>query len=755
MRKTALFFFFLIFTFSEGMTLLAESTATVLSVRGRAQVRAEGAEEWQAIVRETVIRENDSIRTGSDTYLELDLDGAGKVTIISPAVIKFKTFNKTISGSPQIGLRISSGKYRFVIDKEKNPVFVAETKDARLAVKGTDFLLDAGLEKSGLYVLTGLVSLNNVFQTGTPVDVPPGQFSEVSRDLSPTKTAAIPEGIYREWNLPMPPIAKVSDDLVIPKSNTGGAAANTNVVPPAASNLAASNTSASNKNTTNTNAKPKPVFEKEPIEPIFPPFPWKFTMKNQLQLGYVFEPTNKSPYGYTTVSIAGLSLSNFNHWLSLTWIPEFNYGPFGIGLYLPVTFGARDQFYLPTMWYNASEWDFQSGDSDLLVKIAFLQFKIWRFSFRYGGFPSLTWGSGHLLNEFNNMMDFPTKRVNGLLLGYEDPNWGMKAQFFNGDLSQQLIGGARFEVKPVRMFTPPSKRKDPSLFGGLTVGFSYVNLDSPIKASLTNFMPSYFTTNNADGTTATNVSNATTNASAYSNLISYSNITHSIDGVGMDVTLPIGNDFFSITPFLNWGSIAYHSNTVSSVIGPGFSAGARGNLTLIKFRADAYYNFNGFVPGYFDSFNLYDGQRVDKIIDLLQNTNTNNVGFLASAGVNFGKVGFLQATFEEYYEATTLARVRNKLQAELVINKGVIKFGYGRAYYIRKNFLLTDLTANLFDASTLVGAEAHIKILGPLELIAQYTLSFANGTSQPTGNLDVRVSFDFNALAPPTAPKTP
>lgn len=740
MRKSALLLFLSIFLVSEGLSLYAESTATVISVRGRAQVRGEEADEWQAIVRETIIRENDSIRTGSDTYLELDLGGAARVTIISPAVIKLKTFNKNFAGNPQIGLRISSGKYRFVVDKNQSPVFVAETKDARLAVKGTDFLLDAGVEKSGVYVLSGLVSLNNVFQTGTPIDIPPGLFAEVSRDASPGKTEPIPEAVYREWNLPMPPVAKTSSDLVIPKESSNASSSNTTPVSLATNasptNLAATNQSKTN--TASTNQKPKPVIEKDEPDPIFPPFPWKFEMKNQLGLSYFMEPTNKSPYGYTTFSVGGLALSNFNHWLTLTWIPEFRYGPFAIGLYLPITFGARDQFYLPTQWYNTSEWDFNSYN-DVLVKLAFFEFKIWRFSFRYGGFPGLTWGSGYILNGFNNMIDFPTKKVNGLLLGYEDKKWGLNAYFFNGDLSQKLIGGARVEVQPVRLFSTPSQRKNLGLLGSLTLGASYVNLDQPAKEGLTN---SLFDTNQS-----------------YSNLLSlayastFTNATHNLDGFGLDLTLPIGKDPFTIIPYLNFGTLGFHLSNTNVLFGPGLAAGVRGDLAILKYRGELYYNSQGFTPGMFDTFSIYDGPRAQKIGDLFLNA-TNSVGALLSVGANFGKLGYIQASFEEYYNATDLSWIRNQLSAEITLKKGAIKYGWGRAYYQRRNFTLTELTTNLFTASTLVGAEAHIKVLGPIELILLYTLSFADSTSQPTGNFSVTVNMDFNA-APAAAGAAP
>lgn len=688
-----------------------ELSATVIAVRGRAQYRPAGEGEWSTIVRETLIREDDSLRTGLDTYLELDMGGSARVSVLKPSVLRLKVFRRTATNLA-IGLRITDGRFRILVDPSKAPFFVAETKDGRVATAGGDFLLDAAVDKTSVHTLAGLVNFNNTFQTGEPVLVPVGHSSSVIRSTDPPSAGMTPLAVYQEWNIPAPTGAVHPDFLLSP----------TNERPPLVNReeeakvaAAARSNEAKATNAQRPRRGPPPVV-KRPSDPLFPPMPWKFQFRNSLQLGIFQEPgdTNGPNYGYP-FQLATINVPHCGIWGTITWVPEISWGPFGIGLYLPVIFGVRDQFYLSTNFYNASDWDFNTAE-DVLNKLVYLQMSIWRFTARYGGIPDLTWGGGHLLDGYNNMLEFPVKQVKGLVVSYKDRWLGIGGTFFTGDLSQKLLYGARLDWYPFQSFAPPERKDKLGAAGRFAMGFNWLLMDTPIKPTLTNSHP----------------------------LAAYSNTNNSVDGYGLDMSLPLGKGAVRFNPFLSASMLDVRLGTNLWALGPGFAAGLKGELGLFRFRGEGYYNLNGFQARAFNPYNNYDWQRADEVSNLVANRATNSLGWGAELGINFGKAGSFTANFEAFYDTQTLVQQRNQVKVQLSLYKGAIKGFYANAFYIRQNVTLGGLVSNFIDANTLMGAEAHLAILGPMELMARYSLSFPNGASTPQGTLQVSLNFDFN-----------
>ncbi len=697
------------------------------SLRGRVQWKSAGDEEWKSLDRDSKLTEDDQVRTGADSFLELDLSGVAQILMLKPSVLRLKAIHLDEKGIFQIGLRAMTGRYRMIVDPSKKPNVVVETKDGRVSVRGTDFLLDAGLEKSSVYTLNGLVAFNSVFQTGEPVLVPAGKFSEVSRVTSPTMASPTPLSVYQEWNVPAPIVSDAKhEDLVLPNSNESAKAlvVKNDKVLPVSNAVVKTETNLSPTNLSNAVAKVE--FEKEEDDPIFPKWPWEFKFKNGLTFGYFGEPGSASSnpnYGYT-LTAGGLSIANFGHWAKLVWSPELTFGPLTMGFYFPIIFGARDQFYLPTKWYNANEWDFQAGDNDLLNKIVFIDLSIWRFNLRYGGIPGITWGSGFILNGYNNMVDFPNKRVSGLRVKYLQPKAGFNAELFSADLTTKLLAGLRIDWQPLKMFTPPSKRGGLGLLGELTLGANYVLLDQPLNASLSNYV--------------------------YTNLSALTNTTNSLDGFGLDLTLPLGKDPLTFKPYLNWGILDFRSAANTITFGSGFSAGASGKALIFNYLAEGYYNLSGFQPNYFDSFENYSFQRTDKISNLLVNQASNSLGYQASLGATFGKVLTLKAGYEAYFNAVTYEYLRNKVYFDVSLEKGALKGIYGKIYYLRRNVVYSEFIKNIFDQTTLAGADVHWQIFSIMELLFKLQLSFTGTSSTPTWTTTV----DLNFAAPEAAKST-
>lgn len=705
--------------------------ASILAVRGRAQFHPPGEGEWSTIVRETLLQEDDTIRTGSDTYLELDL-GDAKVAMLSPGVLRLKVFRQTPSNHV-IGLRIQNGRYRIQVDGRSSPFFVAETADARIGVKGTDFLVDATATGTKLHVLSGLVTFNNTFQTGEPVKVPAGHSSEVSRGSDPRTPAMTGMATYSEWNVPAP-VAYTHPDLVLNPTNTVWAPVTGRETNRLAENAAAqADQKASEKKAaakSNAQAKAAAARGGGATDPILPPMPWAFQFRHSLQLGVFTEPgdTNTvSNYGYT-LQVPGITLPHTGIWGTLTWLPELSWGPFAVGLYIPIIFGVRDQFYLTENWYNKSDWDFSKAEN-LFNKIVYVQASIWRFTARYGGIPGLTWGGGHLLDGYNNMLEFPLVRVNGLVASYEDRHLGIAARWWTGDVSKKLIWGARAEWNPFMTFAKPEERKDRGILSNFAIGGGYLLMDSPLSTGLTNTHP----------------------------LASWSNTNHSLDGFGVDVVMPLGRDQLSAYPYLSASFQDVRMGTNLVTLGPGYAAGVKGQAFFITYRAEYYYNLAGYQPRAFNPWVNYAFQRADLISNLLANQNTTNVGFAAELGLQIGNLASVRASFEQYYKPVTFDIVRNEIMAELAMKKGALKGFWASAFYRRRNVTLESFIAQPVDAQTLIGAEAHLTLFGPVEAVGRYSMSFPTGSTTPQGTFQFNIVFDLNPTNTglPEAPAVP
>jgi len=478
-------FICLLFTSLMGCLWAEQISTHVIDVKGRAQFRKEGGRVWEPLIRQTKIIEGFTIRTGHNALLEIIIEGIGRIFLQDASVLKFKRLRIDREKNPQIFLRLMSGKFRASLGVTfPYPFFLVESAHGRAEVKGTDFILEAGRKDTKFYVLEGKVEINNIFNAGPPLVLTGDTFSSVKKDGKPSPPAVIPDSVYKEWDIhfktpiegaiDQPDPATMHADLI-----TKDMIAEKETLPKPEEKIPPGEI-------------PKEAPKKEDKKEA-PKEGWKFSIKHRLKTGYFKEPgnTNSPNYGYTA-RFGKNSWENSPHWLNFTYMPEFKYGPFGLGLYLPIYIGFRDKWFRPKNYYNWNEYNFEKKGADwihdFIVKIVFFEFQVWRFAFRIGGLDNVTYGSGFILNGFSNMLGFPSLRVNGLVLSYLDDVHAFNISYFNGDLSSRLLSGWRFNIFPIKTFGWSESK----LWQKLSLGISLVIQDTPVKETVMGTHPLFY-----------------------------------------------------------------------------------------------------------------------------------------------------------------------------------------------------------------------------------------------------------------------
>lgn len=698
-------------------TLTSQNIPTrVNEIMGRGQYRETGTQAWKNIVKNTVLNEGVTIRTSRTAFVEIIIKDIGKVYLQKDCVLVLKRLRRSESGKVEILLRVMSGKIRASLDVSfPYPFFLVETGHGRASVKGTDFIIEANRSDFLLHVIDGEVEINNVFNAGEPKKITKGQSSHVTKSTSPSDPSPTINQVYQTWNILKQKEASTKinshSDLVLPNDIVEKEKA----LPPPSLPVPPPNS-----NTTpvlnNTNTKPNNNKRQRPDSGAIE---WSFKIKHSLKAGYFKD----SELGYQNNKFPK---KNLHHWLNFVYMPQIQFGPIHLGLYLPLYLGFRDEFYRPKKHYNWQEYNFQKTDGDwfkdLAIKVTSLGIKIWRFEFEIGGMNNLTYGSGYILNNFNNLLEFPNTRINGLQFTYLDEFRGLKGTFFIGDLSQNILTGFRFAINPVMTF---KKTDDKKIADRLEIGFSLVIEDKPVKDLVsTGHNLLYLQDTNTD---------------------------HSLTGFSFDTMLPFGKEKLSLSPYLNLGFLKFRQEANGVVsksnFGPGVSFGLKGGASLFTYRGEVYYNTKGFLPEYFDAYHIYPEKRADKLYKLLTLNKDDSLGWLLGIGLELKDTIVFSGSFREFFKKPSFSpviyhMVWNKLRIEFELKKGVVEKFYASAFYERNNIAGKRFFKEFLDSETLLGAEAHIILAGPMELIVRYRVTFGDdGTPAQTFNFDFALNF--------------
>ena len=467
--------------------------------------------------------------------------------------------------------------------------------------------------------------------------------------------------------------------------------------------------------------------------------------------------------------------------------PEINIWKFGLGLDLVLYIDNEGNI-------RTDEWDIANDPSMLVDKILFLRFgeksdPLW---IKYGSIEGMTLGYGGLMNNYSNMMEFPSVRRAGINTGFNIGPVG--GEFFLSNV-KDFSGGN--PLMGLRTSYTISKNFP------LTIGINYVwdsNMFSGMKDRDEDSYPDIFDdfpTNSmyaidtdgdgiadkdsleidvdGDGLTdilypgqfdwVTDTVYLDTNIITKATPFSLSENSAKASGWAIDIGYPIiNNKIFTLDIYSEFNSLNFPKATTTDSTfsrlernGTGFTVpGMRSSLFGMLNLSLEYRIINGsYLPGFFDQ--SYDLTRVvtnssgdSTIIEtkdmFMFNYNSNDYkssGYFGSASMDLFKL----AIFSASYANMVADNIEYKsFYSFLELNtENIPKISTAMAYYQRNN------DENPFDfenpsENTIMGYKIGYELSDGVSLIwdfRQYYRDDGTGTLEPVKQTQIETSFNF------------
>ncbi len=399
-------------------------------------------------------------------------------------------------------------------------------------------------------------------------------------------------------------------------------------------------------------------------------------------------------------------------WTKMLFTPKLKLGKVELALYLPIYYDASSEgggFLETSLWYNADEWDFKDlkdGIHDFLLKVLYVKIgkKGDKFHAQLGNIDDFTIGHGFLMNKYSNMENFPDIRRVGLIFDLNFKGWGIETMV--ADIYRADIVGTRFYIKP---------------FGGI-----FKNL--------------------AFGASAVADFNPDTNAKVFSAALDAEISLPSLGILTWKLFFDVAKNGFKVTDTYNGVSLAGTAVTNSAqnfdfADGTGVTYGVMGRMLFFNYRI-AYRNlYDGFIPEYFDS--RYESRRDIKVATLISGERADYKGWMIEMGVDLGKVGLIQANFQEYYGTVDGSDVtENKLYIIAQMNAGVIPKFHFSFEYERIDINFHELFNPFFGADTITTLKIYYEIGEGINAVATYRRFYdENGDHDESYGIETQFGF--------------
>ena len=691
----------------SGIDLL-HSQIDIVGINGKAQIVlvSKGEKNWKAVYNKISLFDRDKIRTGNHSSLKLR-SKSYNITVFEKSVVTLDKVSK--KGSNQTEIYIIKGRIRVkstaLVQEER--IFI-RTRNSEISPSGTDFVIDFnGIDNTTVYVFEGKVKAVNPNQLQKPVRISAYETSSIKGNGPPSSPAEIPDNILTLYNIP--PRPKVIQPASMPEPEIKKEPAKrwrTPINKPVKKEppKPAVKTELKPKPASKQEAKPKPKSKPKPQpkpKPQEKEEPWCKDPK--LEFKFNFDLNFNQFNGINTI---GLALS-----------PEFKYCRIGLGLYLPIYWIIEKYPYFSPRksWYNFKDWDFSSpADSahDLWIKISYISYgkKGDSLYIRIGGLSGVSFGNGYILNEYSNMLNFPTIRKSGLLFDFiYDKSIGIETIIGNLNQIRSLkLYGGRFFVFPFFF------NKELGILNKLQIGFTLMH-------------------------------------------DKFDEDDNRIINWGLDSTLPIAQGpIFSMKFGLDWATYSVKSSRLpekdnwTASGNSGFGAGFRGKLVFLKYKAEYRYLSDGYIPEYFDT--SYDVKRPDKFNELIKMytnpTLSSENGYLVQIGAVFAGAGEFGASFQEYYDENGNT-TDNKAKIYLTVKKGVIPKIYGTGSYIKYKVAgfsgERGLFGKLYTPNTILTFNGGVQLKSFIYVTISYkkTFKYVNGTLKGDETVTFGTSMGF------------
>lgn len=343
---------------------------------------------------------------------------------------------------------------------------------------------------------------------------------------------------------------------------------------------------------------------------------------------------------------------------SLSLLPEFSFGQFGIGFDLTLNysftegsdgdeFGLRDEDWVPQDGVNFLEL--------YLPKFRYVRYgrKGDPFYALLGSYSDARLGNGFLVSDYSNELFLPERRQFGFQLDFDGAGTG----FPYIGVESFVSNVASFDLFGTRLFTRPLADLQTGLLPQLQLGGTVVIDTNPAYHAEKNPDSPYFDGGEPEPSTPLPVVEDDDNVLAY----------------GFDITQPIlRRERLSLDGF---GDIAFQNEAVGGMVGAGGRA-----LGLLDYNAQLRILGDNFIPAYFDT--TYDLTRLERFA-VYQTEGTlieGYLGWFGQLGLNlFEELLLLQLSMSGPF--TTDTDVYPELEGVARINQGLIPFFSFEAFY--------------------------------------------------------------------------
>jgi len=376
-------------------------------------------------------------------------------------------------------------------------------------------------------------------------------------------------------------------------------------------------------------------------------------------------------------------------WTKMLLAPQIQLGKLTLAFYVPVYYDANEPIWETSRWYNADEYDFENfGDflHDLLLKFRFIQYgaKGEEVFVKVGSIDDFVIGHGFIMNNYNNMLQFPSIRKIGLQLDFDFGAVGFESMM--ADVHETKIFGGRAYVRPFTGFLDQ-----------LAFGLSYVT----------------------DIRTAPDINNYAT-----------------VFGTGIDFEFPLPSlGVLTWMVFADYATLGYKTTgTVGGKTdedigfngGHGWTYGLKGRILFFKYQL-AFRNLSGgFIPEYFDSY--YDVERQVRAETLIGANRSDFNGWLFETGFDLDTVGYVKLNFQEYYGMQGgVATTDNKLTFGAELKKGVVPKFHAMFLYERTHVIGSELFDSIFGDNTVTTLSVFYEVSDGVEIVGTYRRFYEKG----------------------------
>jgi hypothetical protein len=343
---------------------------------------------------------------------------------------------------------------------------------------------------------------------------------------------------------------------------------------------------------------------------------------------------------------------------SLSLLPEFSYGKFGLGFDLTLNYSFTAGSDGDELGLREEDWVPQDGVNFLelyLPKFRYIRYGLKGDPFYalLGSYSDARLGNGFLVSDYSNELFLPERRQFGFQLDFD----GAGVSFPYLGLESFVSNVASFDLFGTRLFARPLAELQLPLLTQLQLGGTVVIDTNPAYHAEKDPDSPYFDGGEPAPSTGLPVVEDDDNVLAY----------------GFDLTQPIlRRDLLSLDGF---GDLALQNEAIGGMVGVGGRA-----VRVLDYNAQVRILGDNFIPGYFDS--TYDLTRLQRytVYEAESTLIEGYVGWYGRLGLNiFQELLLLQLTMSGPFTSDT--DVYPELEGVVRINEGLVPFFSFEAFY--------------------------------------------------------------------------